>query len=205
MATASCKDQGPDFRVRAQDPGPGSDQTCMTRLLALVPCLVLGLGMLAPTAADAGTGTTTAALLRPVAPDVAPARRLVQRAMEDRVVDLVNEQRAGNGCRALKPSKQLRKAARRHTVAMAQAGVMSHQLPGEAKFSTRITRAGYRGWNLVAENIARGFSSPESVMTAWMNSPDHRHNILNCRLREIGVGVVLQDDQLWWTQDFGVR
>lgn len=177
----------------------------MTRLLALVPCLVLGLGLLAPTAAEAGTGTTTAAVLRPVAPDVAPSRRLVQREMEDRVVELVNEQRTSNGCRALTPSGKLRKAARRHTVTMAQAGVMSHQLPGEAKFSTRITRAGYRGWRLVAENIARGFSSPESVMDAWMNSPSHRHNILNCRLREIGVGVVLEDDQLWWTQDFGTR
>jgi uncharacterized protein YkwD len=177
----------------------------MTRLLSLLPCLVLGLGVLAPTAADAGTGTTTAAVLRPVAPDVVPARGLVQRTMEDRVVALVNEQRTSNGCRALKPSTKLRKAARRHTVSMAQAGVMSHQLPGEAKFSARISRAGYRGWSLVAENIARGFSSPESVMDAWMNSPDHRHNILNCRLREIGVGVVLEDDQLWWTQDFGVR
>ncbi|MBM7517838.1 CAP domain-containing protein [Nocardioides nitrophenolicus] len=177
----------------------------MTRLLALVPCLVLGLGLLAPTAADAGTGTTAAALLRPVAPDVVPTRKLVQRDLEDRVVQLVNEQRAGNGCRALKPAKQLRKAARQHTIAMARAGVMSHQLPGEAKFSTRITRAGYRGWRLVAENIARGFSSPESVMNAWMNSPSHRQNILNCRLREIGVGVVLDADQLWWTQDFGLR
>lgn len=177
----------------------------MIRLLAFVPGLVLGLGLLAPTAAEAGDGTPVATAQRPSEPDLAPARKLVQRAMEDRVLELTNAERANHGCRALKPSKQLRKAARRHTVSMARAGVMSHQLPGEASFSTRITRAGYRGWTLVAENIARGFSSPESVMTAWMNSPSHRHNILNCRLRELGVGVVLENDQLWWTQDFGSR
>ncbi|TNM38255.1 CAP domain-containing protein [Nocardioides albidus] len=177
----------------------------MIRLLAVVPFLVLGLGLLAPAPADAATGTTTAAVLRPVAPDVAPARRLVQRDMEDRILALTNQQRVSNGCRALRPSKHLRRAARRHTVTMARAGVMSHQLPGEASFSARISRAGYRGWSRVAENIARGFSSPEAVMTAWMESPGHRQNILNCRLRELGVGVVLSDDQLWWTQDFGRR
>lgn len=179
----------------------------MTRSLALVSCLVLGLGLglLAPAAADTGTGTTPAAAVPTPGAGLVPARMLVQRAMEDRVLELTNEQRRSNGCRPLKASNQLRKAARRHTITMAQARVMSHQLPGEAKFSARITRAGYRGWSLVAENIARGFSSPESVTTAWMNSPSHRHNILNCRLRELGVGVVLEGDQLWWTQDFGAR
>lgn len=177
----------------------------MIRLLGMVGCLALGLALLAPLSAGASVGTAPAAVLRPASPDVVPARKLVQRAMEDRILELTNAERTHHGCRPLKFSKKLRKAARRHTVAMAVAGVMSHQLPGEAKFSTRISRAGYRGWTLVAENIARGFSSPEAVTTAWMNSPSHRKNILNCRLRDLGVGVVLQDDQLWWTQDFGVR
>lgn len=175
----------------------------MNRLLALVPCLVLGLVVLAP--ATAGAAGVAA---RDGAPEGASARtlaRALQPDLEERVLELTNKQRAAHGCRALKASKPLRRAARRHTAAMAEAGQMSHQLPGEDKFSTRITRAGYRGWSLVAENIARGFSSPESVMSAWMNSPSHRKNILNCRLRELGVGVVLRDDQLWWTQDFGVR
>ncbi|WP_436701079.1 CAP domain-containing protein [Nocardioides sp. BYT-33-1] len=171
----------------------------------MVVCLALGLALLAPAAFGASAGTTPATELRPASLEVVPARKLVQRAMEDQILQLTNDQRTAHGCRELKFSKKLRKAARRHTVAMAMAGVMSHQLPGEAKFSTRISRAGYRGWTLVAENIARGFSSPESVMTAWMESPSHRKNILNCRLRDLGVGVVLQDDELWWTQDFGTR
>ncbi|WP_408897285.1 CAP domain-containing protein [Nocardioides sp. R1-1] len=175
----------------------------MNRLLALLPCLVLGLAVLAPATAGA-VGTTAPAGGTEAVPARAAARQL-QPALEERVLELTNEQRAAHGCRALKASKPLRRAARRHTTAMADAGQMSHQLPGEDRFSTRITRAGYRGWSLVAENIARGFSSPEAVMSAWMNSPSHRKNILNCRLRELGVGVVLRDDQLWWTQDFGVR
>jgi len=178
----------------------------MIRALVLTVCLLL-----AP-AAPAATG-------RPVAPasaipgpisragpaTVVPARVLVQRSLEDRVLELTNERRLAHGCRALERSAKLRRAARRHTVAMARAGVMSHRLPGEPRFATRITRSGYRGWRLVAENIARGFASAESVLAAWLASPGHRRNLLDCRLRDLGVGVVLYDDQLWWTQNFGVR
>ncbi len=165
--------------------------------------LVLALGQWVGSPASAGT--TAASVTRPGPLSVTFARKLTQPEMESRILALTNENRIQNGCAPLKHSVKLRKAARKHTVAMSQVGVMSHQLPGEAKFSTRITQAGYRNWRLVAENIARGFSAPESVMVAWMNSPSHRKNILNCRLRELGVGVVLEGGQLWWTQDFGQR
>lgn len=180
----------------------------MTRLLA-VRSLVLGavLSMalsLVAVSATADAPRTTAAVTAG-GPNLMPERKLVQRAYEDGILALTNQERQLAGCPALRASKPLRKAARRHSVEMAMAGEMSHQLPGEAKFSTRITRAGYRGWRLVAENVARGFSSPEAVMDAWMDSPTHRRNILNCRIRDLGVGVVLQGGQLWWTQDFGTR
>ena len=69
---------------------------------------------------------------------------------------------------------------------------------------------------LVAENIAWGATSPEQVVDAWyFESPPndaHRKNILNCGLREIGVGYYyLANDpgkvtaHTYWTQDFGTR
>lgn len=127
---------------------------------------------------------------------------LLQIVLEAEVLTLVNLQRLLNGCPPLRLDKQLRKAARRHSRAMARANIMAHQLEGEAAFTRRITRAGYR-WQRVAENVALGFDSAQSVMDAWMNSPDHRTNILDCRLQDIGVGIVLHDGALWWTQDFG--
>ena len=39
-----------------------------------------------------------------------------------------------------------------------------------------------------AENIAAGQRTPAEVMTAWLNSPGHRANILNCASVAIGVG-----------------
>lgn len=168
----------------------------MARILRLVPCVVLGLvlGALPAQAVAAPVGG---------AQDVVPTRLLVQRLLEDRVLALTNVERRKRGCPALRANPYLRKSARGHTVTMALHDLMSHQLPGEPYFSRRITRAGYRNWSLVAENVARGFSGPAAVVRAWMASPSHRRNILNCRLRDLGVGVVLEKGQLWWTQNFG--
>jgi uncharacterized protein YkwD len=38
-------------------------------------------------------------------------------------------------------------------------------------------------------------------MDAWMHSPEHKANILDCRFRDIGVGYDL--DGGYWVQDFG--
>lgn len=40
-------------------------------------------------------------------------------------------------------------------------------------------------------------------MKAWMNSPGHKANILNCEFRTLGVGAYFADGGPWWTQDFG--
>jgi uncharacterized protein YkwD len=41
-------------------------------------------------------------------------------------------------------------------------------------------------------------------MNAWMNSAGHRANILNCDLRNIGVGLAYNAKHTpYWTQDFG--
>lgn len=168
----------------------------MARIVRLVPCVLLGLVLTAlPTRVEAAPAV--------MVQDVVPTRVLVQRLLEDRVLALTNVERRKRGCPSLRANAYLRKAARGHTVTMALHDQMSHQLPGEPYFSKRITRAGYRNWSLVAENVARGFSGPAAVVRAWMASPAHRRNILNCRLRDLGVGVALEDGQLWWTQNFG--
>ena len=54
--------------------------------------------------------------------------------------------------------------------------------------------------NYAGENIAMGYSSPEAVMTAWMNSAGHRANILSANFTTLGVGYVA--DGGYWTQWF---
>ena len=85
---------------------------------------------------------------------------------------------------------------------------------------SRVVATGY-GYSQLAENLAAGPTTAEGVVASWMNSPGHRANILNCGLRELGVGYYVQlDDQsnvrldnghlggpyrYYWTQDFGSR
>lgn len=181
----------------------------MAKMIGLVPALLLGvlLGLLgAPGPAEAVvTAPAAGVYVGPGPADGVRGRLVVQSLLESRVIALTNQQRRARGCGALRANSLLRSAARGHTMRMALKDTMSHQLPGEAYFSVRITSAGYRNWRLVAENVARGFSGPSTVVRAWMASPAHRRNILNCKLRDIGVGVVLKDGQLWWTQNFGRR
>ncbi len=62
---------------------------------------------------------------------------------------------------------------------------------------------------LVGENLALGdFGSNQGVLTAWMNSPGHRANILNPHYTEIGVAVGkgIYEGRMTWlaVQSFGM-
>lgn len=175
--------------------GPGPDLTgTLTDLLTSLLTALLGGQTPPPVPPSTGGGTAQA-----------PLPMVVDAAREKRVVKLVNKRRAAAGCPRVRSNASLRQAARTHSVGMAQYRSMTHFLPGEAGLGQRISYAGYAGWQRVAENIASGYVGPRGVMRAWMASPGHRRNILDCRFREIGVGVVVQGPHVWWTQDFGRR
>ena len=124
-------------------------------------------------------------------------------SQEQEVIDLVNQQRAANGCGALAANPQLMTAARLHSQDQAAHRKMSHDGSDGSTLAQRVSRAGYPGGNL-AENVAYGYETPADVMDGWMHSDGHRRNILNCTYRDIGVGVAEgSDGRLYWTQDFG--
>lgn len=53
------------------------------------------------------------------------------------------------------------------------------------------------------ENIASGQASAAEVVQAWMDSPGHRANILDCDYRTTGTGYAPDDTGPYWTQTFG--
>ena len=117
----------------------------------------------------------------------------------DRVVELVNKERAAAGCGPLAVEEHLTDAAQKHSTDMSERNYFSHTSPEGVTFDQRIKQANYPQPG--AENIARGQKSADAVMNDWMKSPGHRANILNCNLKVIGVG--LDTDGFYWTQDFG--
>ncbi|WP_345352806.1 CAP domain-containing protein [Actinoallomurus liliacearum] len=124
-------------------------------------------------------------------------------AAESAVVRLTNEQRAAHGCTALRVDTRLRTAARAHSADMRDRNYFDHNSPDGRTPWDRIKAAGYADPG--AENIAKGYATPEAVVQGWMNSPGHRANILNCSLKAIGVGVAYGSGGPWWTQDFGFK
>lgn len=64
-----------------------------------------------------------------------------------------------------------------------------------------MSAAGIR-FSVAAENIAAGYTSPESVVEGWINSPGHRENILSDN-KYLGVGLALGGIYgYYWTQCF---
>jgi uncharacterized protein YkwD len=122
-----------------------------------------------------------------------------------RVVTLVNAARARAGCAPLKVNAQLTRAAQGHSTDMARRNYFAHNTPGGVTPWTRIARAGYPRAN-EAENIAAGQKTADAVVTAWLRSPAHRANILNCGYRSVGTGVAKGGRYgTYWTQDFGSK
>lgn len=121
-------------------------------------------------------------------------------AQTTQVVELVNEERAKAGCGALSIDDKLMTAAQRHSQDQADNRNMSHTGSDGSDPGQRIDRVGYT-WQTYGENVAWNQQSPAAVMEAWMNSPGHRANILNCTFTEIGVGVASSNGP-YWTQVF---
>lgn len=117
------------------------------------------------------------------------------------VVRLSNAARIKQGCAPLRVDARLTRAARAHSLEMAQSGRFTHDSPDGSSPWDRMERAGYT--NGAAENIGRGYVSAEEAVSGWLASRDHRRNILNCGIVSIGVGVVSGGGGPWWTQDFG--
>ncbi|MGW5567695.1 CAP domain-containing protein [Streptomyces tendae] len=130
-----------------------------------------------------------------------PAAVSEQAVAQAQVLKLVNDERAKVGCSPVAANSALRELAEDFSEAMATQGFFDHTDPGGATSWDRAAAAGISG--LGGENIARGQADAQAVMDAWMNSPDHRANILNCDFKTLGVGVHFGSGGPWWTQDFG--
>ena len=120
-------------------------------------------------------------------------------AYEQVVVRLVNAERASYGLPALSIRADLCQYARIKSQDMHDSGYFSHTSPNYGSpfdmmksFDITYSHAG--------ENIAMGYSTPEAVVSAWMNSEGHRANILSASYTELGVGYVA--DGGYWTQWF---
>jgi len=125
------------------------------------------------------------------------------------VIRLVNAERAARGLRPLKPARRLMAAAQFHAEYMVKNDCYEHECPGGPKLIDRLQKAGYVSFR-ASENIHASPRTPRDVVSGWMNSPPHRANMLDPRVRHIGVGHYYQANDggrvryyHYWVANFG--
>ncbi len=122
------------------------------------------------------------------------------RALESEVVRLVNIERARANRPALVESNEISNVARVKSEDFINNNYFAHNSPtyGTPFDMLRSFGISFTG---AAENIASGQRTAEEAMNSWMNSTEHRENILNPTYNQIGVGVARDNDgNLFWTQ-----
>jgi uncharacterized protein YkwD len=134
----------------------------------------------------------------------AAAAAPVLSAWQNEMMGDLNAQRANAGLGPLVACGTLQAAADAHSQDQANMGQMTHSGSNGSNIGQRADGAGYAGWQTLGENVAYGFTSVDSVMNAWMNSPGHRANILNGAFTHVGLSEIASPSGVeYWTQDFG--
>ncbi|KAJ0396682.1 hypothetical protein ATCC90586_009165 [Pythium insidiosum] len=124
--------------------------------------------------------------------------------MHAEMVQAVNAERAKAKLPPLCYNAKLNKAAQDHSQDQANSKSMSHQGSTGSSLEDRMKQVGFK-WSTLAENVAAGQKSVADVMKSWMNSTDHRDNILG-EHKFFGMGHALASSDtygIYWTQNFG--
>ncbi len=108
---------------------------------------------------------------------------------------LTNHSRLEHGLERLHLNPRLSRIAARHTRSMAARGVLFHS--GNVPHLLRAWR-----WSRWGENVGMTNSPLSALQWAFMNSPEHRRNILGRRFARVGIGVAQADGVSWVTVIF---
>lgn len=159
--------------------------TAGSRLTVVALAVALALGILGAAPASAA----------------APATATTHAAAEQALAGKINAERTARGLAPLAVNVQLTGVARGWTGVMASSDTMDH--------NPRLGDLVPAPWTALAENVGwallpGGAESEvvENLHQAFMNSPDHRDNVLG-DYNQVGVGVaVTATGKLWATVDF---
>lgn len=103
-------------------------------------------------------------------------------------------------------SEKITQAALRHSNDMADNNFFSHTGSDGSTAGDRLEDACYKWW-AYGEIIAAGYTTPASVVDAWMGSSGHRGIILDPQYTEFGAGYAYKSSSRYkhyWTVDFGL-
>ncbi|MDP4009773.1 MAG: CAP domain-containing protein [Candidatus Shapirobacteria bacterium] len=99
-----------------------------------------------------------------------------------------NLERQKNGLPPLHFRSLLANSAKNKTQDMFTHNYWAHTSP-EGKTPWDFFKSQNYEYTVAGENLAKDYYDTESMMTAWMQSPTHKENIVNPKYKEIGIGV----------------
>jgi uncharacterized protein YkwD len=131
-------------------------------------------------------------------------------ALRTEALDLVNATRNMHGLDQLENAQNLNEAAQEHAIEMLERGYFAHVSPDGETPRDRFLATGGSEWKLSAENIGRcancganpTISRVREFHEGWMESPQHRENILKGGLARFGFGIAGKDGSIYAVQTF---
>lgn len=125
---------------------------------------------------------------------------------EQRILDLINDERALNGLGPLVATQTLDAAADWMAQDIATMAQLSHTDTLGRGLRDRLNAFDYPSNSSIRENIAAGYSGADAVVEAWFDSPGHYANIIATDIQAIGIAFH-QDPgtsyRNYWVTDFG--
>jgi len=197
---------GPGARTEAVQSGAGVAQsaskpplrplidTAQLPILRPMRRLLIGLATAAVLLAAGFSGVTSSAATSSGTNSAVSARMAGLPLLQNQVLASINELRRKQGLVPLKANPALAAAAFEQSASMAEHGFFAHESYGGSPFWKRVAAkyAGRSGSWSVGENLV--FRSPQlnaqTALELWLQSPEHKSNMLSPTWREIGLGAV---------------
>jgi hypothetical protein len=117
-----------------------------------------------------------------------PRSKLFGIIVTNALVDETNQSRTSNDLPALHENSLLDAAAQLKANDMVANNYFAHTSPAGLTPWYWFEQVGYN-FNYAGENLAVNFSDSQDVTNAWMNSPEHRANILDGNYTDIGMAT----------------
>lgn len=115
------------------------------------------------------------------------------KAMEIEILNLINDHRASMDLITLNSMSDIKAEAYGHTDYMIKNNVVSHEYFYQRKANLEKKVGAVR----VAENVAFAFSSPQSVVNAWLNSEGHR-DVIEGDYSHFDISAEQDDNGRWF-------
>jgi uncharacterized protein YkwD len=120
------------------------------------------------------------------------------------IFDLTNRDRQKNNQPKLCYSQALAGAAQGKADDMAIRGYFAHINPQGKNMEYWISQNGGDKYYKIGENLAVNFWDAGVLENAWINSPEHKSNILNGGYQDVGIGMANGRYEGYDTQFFSV-